>query len=825
MARVNLGRIKTVFKGEWSTTSAYVIDDIVKNGGGLYICNADHIAGDFATDSANWEAYTSGVAWKGAHDVAVQYNPGEMVSFGGSSYIALTTNTGEDVTTSADWDRTTSGVEYTGMWAPSTDYVVDQLVTSAGSTYVCILNHTSANAFVIGTEWILYAAGGDIALNDNDQNGKFLMSNGTTTQWEGIDLQNGFKDTAGFDKDGNETSTLAFDNATRTFTITPTGTDFAYYVEGVKHLSTGDSIQIPDITGQWKIFYDVNGNIAMTKEGGWDTIEDLILHSCVISILYWDSVNQEQIYIGNERHGKDISPTMHLYLHTTAGLTYSGGLALQNIDVDQDGTDSAHAQFGVQAGRVMDEDIKIDIANVATSVGIPVWHRDSDGWHATKNAGQQVRTFDNTPNTRLCYNEILPDGTFKLTEADNGMFVFAHVFATTGVNEPVKVVMGRAQYLTCESAAEHATSEVKALVDMAFLPETKILGSVIYQTADSYTNNIKSIIVSTPEGLNYVDSRTVVITDVAVATSSHNDMSGLLSNDHPQYSLRGYNYLNGDTEVWSGYGGYTFGSKIITSGGEPFTGTTSDEWDATYPYTMGTNRTETPIVKASNDHYYMLTNANTGSDPITSSDWEVVPFKASNKGVWNDSTVYPAGIFVQAVEGGVWYFSIAETTNNEPVTDTAAWSTLTTEQAEDVVGLIDSGLETKYKGAWTEQTYVQGDIVYYFSTHHVYSNWAVVPTDTNERPGHTMIDQNQRFLCDTSAGSWTFTVPDVPHEGLTDGDTLEFVDYAGTWGTNPLYVEPHVNSILGSTDTLECDVSGTNFKLIYIAATNNWILA
>lgn len=809
MARVNLGRIKTVFKGEWATSTAYVIDDIVKNGGGAYICTADNTSSDFVTDAANWEVYTSGVEWKGAYDAATSYNPGEMVSFGGSVYICTTNSTGENVVTSANWDKTASGVEYTGNFAASTDYVVDQLVTDAGSTYVCILDHTSGGSFAVGNEWLLYAAGGDIALNDADQAGKFLMSNGAATQWESIDLQNGFYDTAGVDAStGLETSTITFDDSTRTFSIQPVGADFTYYVEGAKYISTGDTIQIPDTSGGWKIYYDGDGNIAMSNASDFAAIEFLIMHTAIISILYWDSVNQECIYLGNERHGRDISPSMHLYLHTTAGLTYSTGLAVENLAVDEDGSSSTHGQFGVQGGRVYDEDIVIDIPAVASTAGLPVWHKDADGWHETFNAGQTVRTFDNTPDTRLAFNEELPDGTFQLTEAANGNFVLAHVFATTGINSQVKVIMGRQEYMTSSAAAEHATVEVKALVDMAFLPETKILGTVVYQTQDTFTNNIKAIAVSTPEGFNYVDSRSVVITSVAVATSGHNDLSGLLSNDHPQYTLRGYNYLNGNTEVWAGYSDWTF----------------AGDYDSTKAYTYVVDRTQNPIVKATNDQYYMSTAASTDSDPITSGDWEVIPFKASNKGLWNNTTVYPAGIFVQDGVGGAWYFSIAESTNNEALTDSAVWATTTTNQASDVVAFIDSGLEAKFKDDWNEQTYVQGDIVYYYSSHHLYTNWIVVPSETNERPGHTLIEQNQRFLCDTSAGSWTFTVPDVTHENLQDGDFIELVDYANTWGTNPLFVEPHVNSILGSTELLECDVSGAHFKIVYIAATNNFIL-
>ena len=60
MATVNLGRIKPVFRGAYSGSTAYVIDDIVTSGGSSYICIQAHGAGTQAvTQTAYWSVLAS----------------------------------------------------------------------------------------------------------------------------------------------------------------------------------------------------------------------------------------------------------------------------------------------------------------------------------------------------------------------------------------------------------------------------------------------------------------------------------------------------------------------------------------------------------------------------------------------------------------------------------------------------------------------------------------------------------------------------------------------------------------------------------------------
>ena len=42
MADFKLGRLKFKWRGDWTTSTGYVIDDIVKYGGNSYVCIANH---------------------------------------------------------------------------------------------------------------------------------------------------------------------------------------------------------------------------------------------------------------------------------------------------------------------------------------------------------------------------------------------------------------------------------------------------------------------------------------------------------------------------------------------------------------------------------------------------------------------------------------------------------------------------------------------------------------------------------------------------------------------------------------------------------------
>jgi hypothetical protein len=96
MAEYKLGRIKFVYQGTWTTSTAYVVDDVVTVGGKTYICTVSNTAAaTFAADLASnyWNKFADGNNWRGAWANGTFYNPGDLVQYGGTIYNANTGHT------------------------------------------------------------------------------------------------------------------------------------------------------------------------------------------------------------------------------------------------------------------------------------------------------------------------------------------------------------------------------------------------------------------------------------------------------------------------------------------------------------------------------------------------------------------------------------------------------------------------------------------------------------------------------------------------------------------------------------------------------------
>jgi hypothetical protein len=74
---------------------------------------------------------------------------------------------------------------------------------------------------------------------------------------------------------------------------------------------------------------------------------------------------------------------------------------------------------------------------------------------------------------------------------------------------------------------------------------------------------------------------------------------------------------------------------------------------------------------------------------------------------------------------------------------------------------------------------------------------------------------NEGVLTDTSAGSFTVTLPASPATGVQ----VVVADSAGTWATNNLIVGRNGSTIQGSATDLICDVSSVSVQLVYNGTT------
>jgi hypothetical protein len=177
MAEFKLGRIRFIWKGQWATFTSYVRDDIVQYGGKTYICILAHTASaqleiDLNNIQPKWEQFGDGVSWEADWQVATYYKTNDIVKNGGYLYVcneghtsAATPEEGLELDISK-WDLFAEGISYQAIWATSTKYRVNDIIKYGSSTFICITAHTSAATDAEGLEadqasWNLFSQGLD----------------------------------------------------------------------------------------------------------------------------------------------------------------------------------------------------------------------------------------------------------------------------------------------------------------------------------------------------------------------------------------------------------------------------------------------------------------------------------------------------------------------------------------------------------------------------------------------------------------------------------------------------------------------------------------
>ncbi|HUV13231.1 MAG TPA: hypothetical protein VMY18_06285, partial [Acidobacteriota bacterium] len=332
-------------------------------------------------------------------------------------------------------------------------------------------------------------------------------------------------------------STISFNDGTLTFSIAPTGASFDYWIKGVVYSVGSKSKAITDTEGEWFFYLDNTGTLQASQIFPGQLLVDYAICGAV----YWDSSGAKHIYIGEERHGCQMSGITHQYLHQVFGTQWISGGALGGFSVDGDGDLDASAQFDCASLTIADEDIYLSFSDgspqtLTPQLQAPVFYRSGAGgdWNADAATSFPCKRFGGA--ARLAYNQYT-GGAWQQTEVPDGDYVLSHIWATNDIDEPIIVVQGQNTYTNQVRAREGATTELNSLVTEGLpFAEFTPLGTVIYQTDNAYGNTVKARVVSTDTGDDYVDFRSVQRASAGVA-SAHSDLAGLLVDDHPQYAL------------------------------------------------------------------------------------------------------------------------------------------------------------------------------------------------------------------------------------------------------------------------------------------------
>src|SRR5210317_1720613 len=133
------------FKGNWVGNIFYKINDLVKYGAYQYRCILQHTPGDNFAIGSNWQVFTEGLQWEDTYDPSTVYQDGDVVNYGGYTYVYVnaTPASGQTPTDNSYWDVVTTGYKNTGEYLHGTAYKTGDVVKYGGNSYVVNANHTN----------------------------------------------------------------------------------------------------------------------------------------------------------------------------------------------------------------------------------------------------------------------------------------------------------------------------------------------------------------------------------------------------------------------------------------------------------------------------------------------------------------------------------------------------------------------------------------------------------------------------------------------------------------------------------------------------------
>ena len=149
MADFRLGRLKFKWQGNWTASTAYVIDDIVKYGGNSYVCTTNHTSTSaettfYSSDNAKWSVHTEGIVNKGNWAATTWYKINDVFKYGNTQYRVTAGFTSGATFSDSNTVIYLEGLKYEDTWAASTTYQVGDIVTYGGYSYSAKTNHSSA---------------------------------------------------------------------------------------------------------------------------------------------------------------------------------------------------------------------------------------------------------------------------------------------------------------------------------------------------------------------------------------------------------------------------------------------------------------------------------------------------------------------------------------------------------------------------------------------------------------------------------------------------------------------------------------------------------
>ncbi|KKM21526.1 hypothetical protein LCGC14_1634530 [marine sediment metagenome] len=326
---------------------------------------------------------------------------------------------------------------------------------------------------------------------------------------------------SGWGEDPPSNVSISFNNGTRTFTITPSGSTFEYWIQGVKYTkSSAETVIITDTEGLWYIFYSKNTLTA--SQSIWDNGDGSI---AFVATVHWDATNNVAITVGWELHPYDMGVDTHKYLHESLGTQYERGLGLV------EGTGGDDGKVAIDGGRIHDESIVIviidgggsglweqELGNTSSfaAAQIPVYYRSgATAWR--KYSAGDYPFYDNSGGDNVHYNSYSAPNWASSAASSSAKYIAMWIYGFHDISEPVIAIMGQIESNTLNAAKNANTLET---IDFGTLPfsEMKILYRVIFKSNGTWAHTEDMRSVNNVPGGTYVPLTHPISDDVFDST-------------------------------------------------------------------------------------------------------------------------------------------------------------------------------------------------------------------------------------------------------------------------------------------------------------------
>ena len=134
------------FEDSWNATTGYQPGDFVTYGGYTYVAITNSLGARPTSSPNDWDLFTAGFRFIGdwGDDSSnYEYFTGDVVRLGGYTYLAIADNSGQRPPNATYWQKLNSGIAWKNAYANSTLYDAGDSVRQGTSSYICILAHTS----------------------------------------------------------------------------------------------------------------------------------------------------------------------------------------------------------------------------------------------------------------------------------------------------------------------------------------------------------------------------------------------------------------------------------------------------------------------------------------------------------------------------------------------------------------------------------------------------------------------------------------------------------------------------------------------------------